>query len=796
MPSTLPDQRVSDSVKKTSEFYRPTYDYFITLGLSLNNRVETSRCMNAANGIINPKTFKDVISPFTANAEEVLPKLPGEIRDVDFVTPIKEKNLGEYLELPYKFFVKSENPDTAMKIDAQVREEIMQLIMKEFQTLVNNAMITAQETQQQPQLPDLKEYYEKRVEQLFNDKALEATHILSLINTETDFDTLRLQCYYNWWATEEFYTYREIVNGQLIKYPISPLNAYPITNGSQWIEDADAFVWCNKITYQQLLEKQARDKNITDKELDALNTLYCKNGQVIYSQPELIYSRIVSTPDLAKDESAVFAMSDNAIPEWNVIWKGQSKANELIYLDPYGIERRTIVPEDYVLNTDAGDIELNTIWIPKVFIGKRYGDENTGIYTIPKELECQRYDEETNSVKLPVGGKKGMLDGFALNPIPKRLISFLVVDKLLLLIIDREISKYLPYIKVIPQSVLNPDKAGTAKQKMAMLKADNTMIYDDTLVDWQTVSQGLRVINNTGLAEYLNTLWTIRKENKQDAFDAANMNNERFGNTANSQTVTNATQNIYRAKLGSVLMITLFNKAMELDHRADLEFSKYAYANGKKGTNFDKQTGEFVTVTIDPFEHINNKYFPVVVNSKIEEEKLQQLKDFAFSAAQNGDLDVGVEAIGAESVPEIKNRINAILDAKRKFDESIATRKEELTLEASKIQQQTAAAQIQADKDLQDSVNQTEIEKKYIDADIAAYKVDHANDGNNDDEEDTTSEDNMNREKSIIEKSKLRLAERNQKLKEDAFAHKKIMDDKNYKLKASKPSPTVKKTKK
>ena len=175
-------------------------------------------------------------------------------------------------------------------------------------------------------------------------------------------------------------------------------------------------------------------------------------------------------------------------------------------------------------------------------------------------------------------------------------------------------------------------------------------------IDPLLATQGLRIIGNSGIGEYLNVLWTIRANNKQDARDTANMNSERFGNTSGQQTVTNASQNIYRAKLGSTLMITMFNYALEIDHKLDLEYSKFAYANGKSGIFFDKKEGSFVNVEIDPLEHLSNRYFPIVVNSK-EEDKLREYKELAFSAAQNGDFEIASEAIDGNSIPQLKKII-------------------------------------------------------------------------------------------------------------------------------------------
>ena len=87
-------------------------------------------------------------------------------------------------------------------------------------------------------------------------------------------------------------------------------------------------------------------------------------------------------------------------------------------------------------------------------------------------------------------------------------------------------------------------------------------------------------------------------------------------------------------------------------------------------------------------------------------------------------------------------------------------------------------------KQKQDSINQTDIEVKYIEADIARYKVDNAKEGGDD--------ENVN-DNNVIENSKLRIAERKQTLEEDKFSHTKTMDNKNYKLDVKKANTPNKK---
>ena len=102
---TLPNQRVSKKEKLKEDHYRPTVDYWINKAWSQNNKAETQVNLDAANGIVDDDTYTYVLKPLTYQIDGQTINIPGEFREVDIITPIKEKNMGEYAQLPYDFYV-------------------------------------------------------------------------------------------------------------------------------------------------------------------------------------------------------------------------------------------------------------------------------------------------------------------------------------------------------------------------------------------------------------------------------------------------------------------------------------------------------------------------------------------------------------------------------------------------------------------------------------------------------------------------------------------------------------------
>jgi hypothetical protein len=153
------------------------------------------------------------------------------------------------------------------------------------------------------------------------------------------------------------------------------------------------------------------------------------------------------------------------------------------------------------------------------------------------------------------------------------------------------------------------------------------------------------------------------------------MNPERMGAIDPNAGKANTEQNIYRAKIGSLLGITMFNQALERDHNADLEFSKVAYIGGKVGTFFDKSTDNNILVEVNPQLHLDSDYGVFVRNTKIDENKMAEYKNYAFNASQNGEFELAAAGIEADTVPEIRRAVKEINIARRDLEKSMNDQK-------------------------------------------------------------------------------------------------------------------------
>ena len=769
VPANLPPQRTTLAKKQDKDWYIPTYNYYINLAVSLNDKDATKTNIEAANGIVDSKVFNYLVTPLKKlNSNSRIGKLPGEIRNVDFISSIREKNIGEYISLPYRFQVKVESPDAILKRNDELNKGITKIV---GQLIVNKLNEQGVDTGQPTEpAPDPVKFADNFIKNWIDDRAIEGQHILNLIHSLNDFDYKRIQGFQDWWATEEFYTYHYIINNEVYTDVISPLCAFPIDNGSDFVEDMDGMVVRDRISLQQFIDNYRDLIDDNDKEyLDRLVTNgLSSDGKVIATPIQMMSRDFKYVGDTSIGKDGVAFTDTNCTIERNIIcFKSEKEIKILQYINSIGEEIETEVELDYKLDKLNGDISLSSEWINEVYIGYRFGGDTTGIYIKPKPCEVQRYDEYKKSPKLPFGGKKGMLKGIAINPIPKRLIPFLVLDNIILLHEERAIAKFKDNITVIPKSLLAADEEiGTAQEKYFYMLADNTITYDDSTVDMNTIIKGFKVVGSPYAEKYLTTLIDLRDRNKREAMDIANMNSERFGDINPNSGKGVLEQSIYRAKLGTLLMIYTYHKALERDHNAELEFSKVAYVNGKYGTYFDKDNVVEVDVNID--SHPYNKYGVFVTNSKTDEEKFDLYKNLVASAAsQSGDYEVSSAIIGADNISELKKTIKALADAKKEYEQSL---------------QESQQATI---KEVQDKRDATENAKMQNNLDVAKIKGEYTiqstiiSGENKNDENDSESVDT----KDVYKESEMRLKEIEANLNLRKQNHKEHQDNINTKLK-------------
>lgn len=740
----IPEQRVSLNKKLTnSKWYEATIDYWINVAEKTATPYQNvaNEAIDIANGDIDVNEYKHIMSPLAKsdNPEVRNLKLTTPMRSTDFISAIRDKSIGEYIELPFPVTVISNSEKAILRKKNFVKRKLMAYAIERFMTKVNEIKQQVKQQGQevnQDMLPDAEKYVNDVVEEFLNNKADVDAKILKLIRNEVDFETKRSEAYVNWWMTEQFYTMCGI-EGNNVTYDIIPVTeGYPVCQHGEMVEDGDAFLYKYRLSYNQMVDEYREQLSNSDiMLLNHVNTANGKNGAV--ASFGLTYGDFINAfPD--RRHKVTEQSYKNSLTEWTndtvlihkLFFKSETKVKIVTYIDLDGSHKDIVLPADYTLNTDIGDITFRYDWINVVFEATRIGDTTTGIYIPPRILPVQLNNRNNPSrCKLPVGGRVGIVKGLKLKPVPLRLKTYQILDNILVNRIEAEIAKYQSFIEAIPKSALAAMDNSIAKAFYS-IKNNSLMIYDDEKLKPQELVNGVRFIVNDSLYNYIKVLMELRDKNKEDAYDSSSVNNDSLGNIDTKSVKGNVEYNIARARLGMVLGVQLFNTALSRDLTKLLEYSKIAWERGKAGP-IENKDGKLENFTVNVDEHLESEYGIFVKNSKSSQDKINHYLQLAQAGAQNDMMELAIESVDFDNMPGAKQTLLDAIKAKRDFDREMAEYNRKSAEQNIQAQMQDKQAQRQHEMQLEQMKQEyeTQRESMKIEMDMIVEQMKLANGG-------------------------------------------------------------------
>lgn len=709
----LPDQRVSNEVKQTEKWYIPNANYWINLAIGQNDKTITQAFLDAANGLVDKKTYDYVLRNYVEKVGEK-GKLYGEIRDVDFLTPIKERYMGEFINMFANYQVFNNDPSITLARNKELANRVMSWCNQEIINELNKqGFQTNQQSIPQDKIEDvIKDVLDNWIDEV----TITTQKRLELINAITEAKDKYQQAYFYWWACEEVYTYREVYKDDVYLYIISPLEYYRVDSGRRYIEDDDAGVRLYKMTIPQIIDR-FRDE-LDDTEIKYLKDIYSAAPR--YDTPDNIEFirimedfaerkyRINRNREILANESRLWSKE---IDIYHYVWKTEIKQGILTHLDNNGIEVETLVDADYEFDYEAGDRDIRWEWINQVWEGWRIGGEHSGVYIKPRPILVQRERFNNHSeCKLPYNGVIGLNKDNLRNPIPFRILPYLALYRIYTLQQERAVNKFKSWL-LFPESVLADSSEMTTEERLAVANKDGLLPYDDTEATPNAL-QSIREIATTALNNYINTLDALKQNLKAEAWEAANMNNARFGDTKDYGGKAVNEANYAQALTGSVWSLECFNLFRERDYLANIDYSKFAWIDGKRGSYVDPNTHKVVVVDLDGSSDFGKNIGIYIRNNSDTQNKLNMMKELAFSASQNGDLDIAISAIEDNNLVSISQNIKKAVEAKREYEMQLQQAEQQTRIQAEQIisERETQKQQFEAEQNAADRQNKIDIE--------------------------------------------------------------------------------------
>lgn len=724
----FPQQRVSGAEKRKAEWYSNCIDYVIAMGLASNDRTEDELELSILRGNIPNSFYKKTLNPYNASKEKYT-RFPATMRNYDIMSDIIRRYVSEYFKGVHQFVVGAENPDIIINKDAALKQTIMQAaeqafqqeFQKRYQQMINQAQQQGQDPNQvdpSQAMPDVEEFMNKFNQDYIDKESKQGQDVLNYVRAMTEDNLIYLTCYFHFVAIGECFTYCDVRGDKIVKDYIPVTEAYPIPNANFFVEDHDMFARKMMMSYQQIVDMF--DEFLDEKDRKFLETYYAHQNansgvtRLSYNQyfenyPDVCSKFSNEERDLFRKEPvSIYEVNNNLYEVWHVVWRGEARRGILTYINDVGMQATRVVDEDYQLNREAGDIDIEWAYEPQVYEGYRIGNRYTAIYPIKARPIAFNRDG-----KLPYNGIMEILPYMGKFDIIKIVTPYQVMRNIISYHREMVIAKNKMLILLMPQSLIQDD----SEDKVYKMAADGILLVDDSE---DTNSQKMAQIRllNANMGQYITELTNLMESIKLEARELVDMNAQRYGQIAQSAGATNTQQAISQSAMGSVIINQMFDEFRKRDYNRDIDYAKLAYIDGLDTAYWD-EVGKRQFISLDVSSFVNSDYSVTVRNDAKEIDKLQQLRQWAFSAAQNGDLEMAIAAITGDNVSQIKNIVNRFADIKRRHEEDMQRMEQMIKQEEVENKLREIAAKGEQDRLTKELQYQYELQLKYIDVDMS-----------------------------------------------------------------------------
>ena len=736
--ATFPQQRVSGATKKKADWYANCIDYVIDAGLSFNDRNDTETKLAILRGDIPNEFYKKTLNPYNSSNERYQ-RFPATMRNLDIMSDIIRRYVSEYFKGIHEFVVGANNPDIIIKKNAKLNEAINQLAQQAFQQeFEKQYQAMVQQAQQQGQdpstinpqdaMPDIDKFIQDFNEKYIDDESKQGQDLLDYVRAMTQDNIIYLSAFFDFVSLGECYSYSDVRDSDLFKERVPVLEAYPVPNNNFFVEDHDMFARRMLMSYQQILDMF--DDVLDDKDKHFLENHYGRaysNGgiaQLSWTQMFENYSDVCDK--FTKQEREIFkkepvtihAENNNLFEVWHVVWRGEAKRGILTYINETGMQTTRVVEEDYKLNPEAGDIDIEWAYEPQVYEGYRIGSRYTSIYPIKaRPIAFNR------NGKLPYNGIMEILPMMGKFSIIKLVTPYQIMRNIFAYHREMIIAKNKMLILLLPQSLI----AGDEEDKLYKMQADGVLFIDDSEDTNSLKAQQIRLLN-ANMGDYISQLTNLMEATKLEAREMVDMNMQRYGDIAQSAGAATTQEAITRSSMGMVILTQMFDEFRKTDYNRDIDYCKLAFIDGLD-TGYWDELGNRRHISLDVNMFVGSDYSTTVRNDAKELDKVKQLRQWAFSAAQNGDLDMAIAAISGDNVTQIKATVLKYMDIKRQHEEQMKQMEQMIKQEEVQAKLQQIEAQGIQDRLTEELKFNYEMQLKYIDVDMSMLAAGNSTDG-------------------------------------------------------------------
>lgn len=724
----FPQQRVPNSRKKEADWYAACCDWVIAQGQNNRDSSQLEIKYGILQGKIPDEFYKKILNPYNATNEKYT-RFPATMRNYDLMKGIIRRYVSEYIKNPHDFIVGANNAEVVLARNAKLRQELAIIVQQKIAARIQQSYqdwVNGGNDPQQfnPQTAlDVEAFVQEFNESYIDDISAQGQQILNVIKDITEDTLFYARAYFDFVTFGETYTYTDIVGNKIVKRVVSPRDAFPVNTDNIFREDDDMFAERRKLTYQQIVDEF--DEYLDDKQREFLETYYAKRSA--NAPVELAFNVYESYfPDVckkySKEDRELFKKEPNMMRDnnpdlydvWHVVWRGEVRRCIVTYVNEVGLIDTRIEEDDYELSPSTGDISLDYIYEPQVYECTRIGTRNDAIY--PYGARAIAYNRKG---KLPYNGINELLPGFGKFSIVDIVTPYQVFYNIVAYHREMTLAKNKLNILMMAKSLLGKKPEETIYKMLA----DGILYIDDTNDQGMLRAQQVRILQ-TNIGDYLTQLGNLLAEIKQAASEQVDMTPQRYGEIANSAGKGVTEEAVMRGSMGTVIIEFMMDCMRERDYNRDMDYTKLAWIDGLD-TSYRDVDGNLKYISLDVDKHIYADYIIKAKNSVKEQDKLRQLQQYAFSAAQNGDNMMAIAAIEGDNVATITKLIKKYQEQKDAHEKEL----QQLEQQTEQMKQEFELQKIQAKgeedrktKELEGYLDQ-QIELIRADANMISYNA-------------------------------------------------------------------------
>lgn len=770
----FPIQRVSNTEKEKPEWYANCCDWIIERAVNSKDESQLELRYRVLNGEIPDELYKKILNPYNATKERYT-RFPATMRNYDLMKGIIRRYVSEYIKNPHDFIVGANNPEVVLAKNNKLKQLLLGLAQQEVVKLIQVKYKEWIEGGNDPkQFNPQSEIDVEQVIKDFNENYIDeiseqGQNLLNVIKDVTEDAMLYAECYFNYVTFGECYTYTDIVGNKLIKKVIKPVDAYPINTDNIFREDDDMFACRRKMTYQQIIDEF--DEYLSDKEKDYLREYFSKGN----TSNKLTYSKYVNTfydlsnkftekeREIFKETNFIDRHNDgDAYDVWHVVWRGEVRKAIVTYINEAGVISQRVENDDYKIVPSTGELSIEYIFEPQVYESIRIGTRNDGIY--PYKVRAIAFDRNG---KLPYNGINELLPGFGKFSIIDVVTPYQVFYNIVAYHREMAIAKNKLSVLMIAKSLLGEVPEDTIYKMLA----DGVLYIDDTDDAGMAKAQQIRMLN-ASIGDYITSLSNLLLEIETTAKNQVDMTPQRYGEIANSAGKGVTEEAVVRGSMGTVIIEYMMDCMRERDYARDMDYSKLAWIDGLD-TSYRDNNNALKYISLNVNNHVYADYVIKAKNSFKEQDKLNQLKQFAFSAAQNGDMNMARAAITGDNVAAISKLIEKYDKEKQAHEMQLKQLEQQTQQMAQQFEIEKIRVKAEEDRKTKEleGIIDSEIELIRADANMISYNAEVGEDNKQAGLERLESMRNqVEREKLELEREKLRSdnenKERDRRLKE------------------------------